>query len=253
MWLKVDDKYHDHPKVRQLLETYEDDALPALGLWVMAGSWCGDQMSDGIVTGFVLRRWHSEWRQLAGMLVEVGLWELVDVDGREGFAFHDWLDYNDSRDRIESDRLAKAMRVALQRDVPLVTAIRRRDKDRCRYCGTAVDWRARRGDTAATYDHVKPITEGGLNTLDNVVVCCKRCNDLKGRRTLREAGMRLLAPGSLGAPIPDDERPPSASRSRAVPRTEPAHQGSTPGSGRVGSGSDDVPRTPTATKTRGQR
>lgn len=233
MWFKVDDKFHDHPKVQQLLEEYDDDAVAAFGLWVLAGSWCGDQMSDGIVSGFVMRRWSSDWERLAAMLVAVGLWEPVD-DRRVGF--HDWTDYNDTRARIESDRHAKAMRVALQRDVPLVTAIKRRDKDRCRYCGTQVDWRARRGDAAATYDHVKPITSGGRNTLDNVVVCCKGCNDRKGRRTLREAGMQLLVPGRLGAPVPDDEPPPTA-------RPEPERERSTAGSGRVGSGSKNVPRT----------
>jgi hypothetical protein len=239
MWFKVDDKLHDHPKVQQLLEGYEDDALAAFGLWVLAGSWCGDQMSDGLISGFVMRRWHPDWKRLAALLVEVGLWDPVEVDGRHHHRFHDWLDYNDSRESIESDRLAKAMRVALQRDVALVTAIKRRDKDRCRYCGTQVDWRARRGDAAATYDHVKPIIDGGKNTLNNVVVCCKRCNDRKGRRSLREAGMNLLAPGSLGAPIPDEEAPASART------TELDQAGSTTGSGRVGSGAQDVPRTAT--------
>lgn len=243
MWFKIDDKFHDHPKVRQLLEVYEDDAVTAFGLWVMAGSWCGDQMSDGLISGFVLRRWHSDWKRLAAMLVEAGLWESVEIDGREHQQFHDWLDYNDSREQIESDRLAKAMRVALQRDVALITAIKRRDKDRCRYCGTQVDWRARRGDAAATYDHVKPIADGGTNTLENVVVCCKGCNDRKNKRTLREAGMKLLAPGSLGAPIPDEDAPASA-------RTELEHPRSTTGSGRVGSGAQNVPRTKTGSGTR---
>jgi hypothetical protein len=244
MWFKIDDKFHDHPKVRELLEVYEDDAIAAFGLWVLAGSWCGDQMSDGVVSGFVLRRWHSDWKRLAGMLVDVGLWEVVEVEGRHHHTFHDWLDYNDSRAAIESDRLAKAMRVALQRDVALITAIKRRDKDRCRYCGTQVDWRARRGDGSATYDHVKPISAGGTNTLENVVVACKGCNDRKNKRTLREAGMKLLAPGSLGAPIPDEDAPASAARTRA----DLEHPRSTTGSGRVGSGAQNVPRTGPGTR-----
>lgn len=225
MWFKVDDKLHDHPKVQRLLETYGDDGLTAMGLWVLAGSWCGDQMSDGIVSGFVMRRWHSDWKVLAAMLVDVGLWTIVTADGRENHEFHDWLDYNDSREKIMADRLAERMRVALMRDTQLVAAIKRRDKDRCRYCGCQVRWGNQRGPSGATYDHVKPVIKGGTNTVENVVIACRGCNSRKRHLTLKEAGMRLLKPGSMGAPAVEEA--PSSSRS-------------TPGSGRVGSGPQNV-------------
>lgn len=225
MWFKIDDKLHDHPKVQRLLEENGDDGLAAMGLWALAGSWCGDQMSDGYISGFVLRRWHTDWERLAGMLVAAGLWESVDRDGRPHHVFHDWIDYNDSRDKIMADRMAERMRVALMRDTKLVAAIKRRDRDRCRYCGCQVRWGNQRGPMGATYDHIKPIIAGGTNTIENVVIACRGCNSRKRHLTLREAGMRLLKPGSMGAPAVEEA--PSAGRS-------------THGAGRVGSGTQDV-------------
>lgn len=229
MWFKVDDKFHDHPKVRALLEQFEDDAVTAFGLWVLAGAWCGDQMSDGLISGYVLRRWHSDWERLSQMLVDAGLWEAVDVDGRPHRQFHDWTDYNDPREKILADRMAEKMRVALMRDTQLVTAIKKRDKDRCRYCGCQVRWGNQRGPSGATYDHVRPIIAGGKNTIENVVIACRGCNSRKRHLTLREAGMRLLRPGSMGAPALDED---------------PSSGGSTHGSGRVGSGPQNVLSTP---------
>lgn len=211
MWLKVDDKLHDHRKVQTLLERGDGDAM---ALWLLAGAWSGDQLSDGVISAFVLARWFpKDWQRMAAALVDVGLWESVEIDGRPHHRFHDWTDYNDSRETIESDRRANAMRMKLHRDGPLKAAILRRDKDRCRYCGTAVNWKAKRGNDAATYDHVIPLvpsdpaTKPGTNTLENVVVACKGCNDRKNRRSLREAGMKLLPPGSLGAPLTDGDAP----------------------------------------------
>ena len=225
MWFKIDDKLHDHPKVQRLLERYGDDGLAAMGLWTLAGSWCGDQMSDGLISGFVLRRWHSDWETLAFMLVDSGMWNVTDVDGRPHHEFHDWTDYNDTREKILADRIAEKMRVALIRDVELVTAIKARDRDRCRYCGCQVRWGNQRGPMGATYDHVVPIKHGGTNTIGNVVIACRGCNSRKRHLTLEEAGMRLLRAGSMGAPSVLEV--PSSSRS-------------TRGSGRDGSGPQDT-------------
>lgn len=248
VWFKVDDKLHDHPKVQRLFEEGNGDAL---GLWLAAGSWCGDQMSDGLISPFVLARWFPmDWQRMADALVGcavveggAGLWLPDEVGGRPHFRFHDWFDYNDSRDQIESDRRAAAMRMKFHRDGPLKAAILKRDKDRCRYCGTQVNWKAKRGPDAATYDHVVPLrpsdpsVRAGANTLENVVVCCKGCNDRKNRRSLREAGMKLLPPGSLGAPLADEDVPDSAAfleRAGHGSKSATEQPRSTNGSGRVG-------------------
>ena len=50
-----------------------------------------------------------------------------------------------------------------------------------------------RGSTPAelTLDHVIPKSRGGNSNWDNLVACCKRCNNRKGSRTPEEAGMKL--------------------------------------------------------------
>jgi 5-methylcytosine-specific restriction endonuclease McrA len=68
-----------------------------------------------------------------------------------------------------------------------------RDNHTCQYCGKT-------GDNL-TIDHVVPRSRGGKETWENMVVCCARCNNRKGSRTLEEAGMRLT-----GTPY----RPPSS-------------------------------------------
>lgn len=38
----------------------------------------------------------------------------------------------------------------------------------------------------ATVDHLHPISQGGRNTQDNLVVCCQRCNRMRGNLTVEE-------------------------------------------------------------------
>ena len=58
-----------------------------------------------------------------------------------------------------------------------------RDRYACVYCG--------RNQKALTIDHVIPVSRGGKTEFDNCVACCASCNNHKGARTPREAGMHL--------------------------------------------------------------
>ena len=58
-----------------------------------------------------------------------------------------------------------------------------RDSHTCQYCG----------GRAGTVDHVQPKCQGGKTSWDNLVACCRSCNQKKGGRTPAEAGMKLLA------------------------------------------------------------
>jgi len=249
MWVRVDDKFHDHEKVRLLLELYEGDAVTAIGLWTLSATWCGDQMSDGVISGFVLGRWRPDWKVYAQMLVEVGLWHEVDIGGRPHVEFHDWGVYNPSKAKAADDAAVHARKVALHRDPQLVAAIRARDQERCRYCGAGVDFNDRRSALGGTYDHVDP---DGPNNLHNVVVACRGCNSAKGHRTPDEWGYALLKPGSMGP----------ARRVRVVSETdldtsqnvEGSHAGRVgPGTGRVGSGSETYPDTGAEPGTKSKR
>lgn len=63
----------------------------------------------------------------------------------------------------------------------------RRDTYLCMYCGGSFH----RHDLSR--DHVRPISQGGEDTWNNVVTSCKRCNNQKANRTPEQAGMQLLA------------------------------------------------------------
>lgn len=90
-WFRADDQQHSHPKVIEA-------GLEAMGLWLLAGTYCCDKLTDGFVAWPVIERLaggKAKAKKLAKLLVdakgesEVGLWE--EVDG--GCRFHDWLVY----------------------------------------------------------------------------------------------------------------------------------------------------------------
>jgi len=66
-------------------------------------------------------------------------------------------------------------------------ALFKRDSRLCLYCG--VTFRSRE----LSRDHVTPISQGGLDTWNNVVTACRRCNNHKAGYTPEQAGMQLLA------------------------------------------------------------
>ena len=55
-----------------------------------------------------------------------------------------------------------------------------RDAYKCRYCQKQLT------RFTATLDHVKPVTEGGDNSLENLVTACLNCNSQKHRRPLSD-------------------------------------------------------------------
>lgn len=63
--------------------------------------------------------------------------------------------------------------------------IYRRDKWRCGYCSTECP------EQELTLDHVKPISQGGGKSWENLVTACRPCNTQKGGRTPEQARMPL--------------------------------------------------------------
>jgi hypothetical protein len=88
MWFKVDDKLHDHRKARKA-------GKAAMGVWVLAGSWCGNNLTDGFVPREILSRWGTP--KDAQALVAAGLWEQAEQDGEKGWRFHNWTDFQPSK------------------------------------------------------------------------------------------------------------------------------------------------------------
>jgi 5-methylcytosine-specific restriction endonuclease McrA len=175
-WARLDDNFHSHP--RTLLA-----GLEANGLFARAISYCADYLTDGFVP--------SEWAEQQGgkrpitRLIRAGLIEAVE----DGYMIIGYLERNPSRDEVNQSRTKDARKHSLHRDRDLVAAIRDRDGDDCRYCGVEVDWTDRRGGKGGTYDHVDPTGDTALN---NVVVACRGCHAVKGKRTPEQAGIVLL-------------------------------------------------------------
>ena len=61
-----------------------------------------------------------------------------------------------------------------------------RDHYTCQYCGKVFN------PADLTLDHVMPRSRGGSSNWDNLVACCKRCNNRKGNKLPDEVGMKLL-------------------------------------------------------------
>lgn len=96
-WFKVDDGLHSNRKVRHVRRTHPDkrrDIAP-FGLWVLAGSWCGDNPDTrGFIPAEVVEEWDDYALDLAERLVAAGMWIEATQDGEKGYRFHDWDDYN---------------------------------------------------------------------------------------------------------------------------------------------------------------
>jgi len=62
-----------------------------------------------------------------------------------------------------------------------------RDRGKCQYCGKNLAF------NEVTIDHVIPKSQGGPMHWHNVVLACQPCNNGKGPRTPKQAGMKLLS------------------------------------------------------------
>lgn len=60
-----------------------------------------------------------------------------------------------------------------------------RDHYTCQYCQSAYPTHE------LTFDHVIPVSRGGMRSWENIVSCCIPCNRKKGSQTPEEAGMVL--------------------------------------------------------------
>ena len=119
----------------------------------------------------------------------------------ETFTFDDWKDFSGDAQEKESIKT-----ISFKIKIPQVIAllfydhmpsrevkftrknIYERDEFRCQYCGQKSDTRG------LNLDHIIPLARNGKNTWDNVVCSCLRCNTIKGGKTLKEAGMKLIRP-----------------------------------------------------------
>lgn len=102
-WFKVDDKLHGHKKALRAGE--------ALALWVVAGSWSADHLTDGFIPDYVAARLMPGGHAMAEKLVDAGLWFPDELDGDDGWRFHDWDEFQPTADEVEAKREAARERM----------------------------------------------------------------------------------------------------------------------------------------------
>ncbi|NKV08573.1 hypothetical protein GS892_25015 [Rhodococcus hoagii] len=107
-WFKVDDAFHASRKLKSIPARYR---LAAAGLWVIAGSWCSQEKTDGHVPNYMIREWGATPKTVES-LVDAGLWSRE----HDGYAFRSWLEYNPSRAQVESERAASKERMQASRE-----------------------------------------------------------------------------------------------------------------------------------------
>lgn len=55
----------------------------------------------------------------------------------------------------------------------------KRDNYKCRYCGAKLD------DDTAQFDHILPLSRGGMDDTSNIAACCPTCNTSKANRIIQ--------------------------------------------------------------------
>jgi len=60
-----------------------------------------------------------------------------------------------------------------------------RDNHECQYCRVKLERKN------FTFDHIIPVSQGGKTNWKNIVACCVPCNQKKGSRTPKQAGIKL--------------------------------------------------------------
>lgn len=95
-WFRVDDRFAMHPKVIAAGNT-------AIGLWVRAGSWSAQLLTDGQVPRGPLAALGGKPRD-AQSLVDAGLWTVTET----GWSFHDWDGFQPSRAEVEQLRATRS-------------------------------------------------------------------------------------------------------------------------------------------------
>jgi len=186
-WGRLDDQANGNAKLLALSDA-------AWRMWGCALIYCQANLTDGFIPECVIVSFGVRAKNKAKVVDELctalvpgrgPLWYRTDG----GFQVHDYLVWNDSREKVEKERLTGKQRLALFQNPELRAQIRARDGDWCRYCHGPVRWTDRKGELGGTYDHVLPY---GGNSLENLVVACRSCNSRKGGRTPEEASMCLL-------------------------------------------------------------
>jgi hypothetical protein len=178
-WLKSSDTAAQHPIVLAPLAWPADDleglepmelANLLFGLAQRCAIYSAQYTTDyAISDAIVAQMVGSRWRHRAEQCAKAGYWSRTE---------NGWLLVDDAEHLFHIRRKAE-IEWERQRKVDisnpsLTVPVRMRDGDGCRYCGHIVQWTARRGNRAGTYDHRAP--GRSARHPEDLVVACGLCN-----------------------------------------------------------------------------
>lgn len=102
-WFKVDDGFYTSQKVMRIPREIRPQAL---GVWLMAGTWSADKMTDGVVPAHILNEFGCN-TEIFDAMIKSGLWKLhPDVNPGDDvvIVFHDWCEYQPTREQMLAKR-----------------------------------------------------------------------------------------------------------------------------------------------------
>lgn len=95
VWVKVDDKFWAKERVLNAFRTNP----ASLALWIRALSYCGDQLTDGVISRNALPMLEAKQDQIDSLL-QAGLW----VETPKGYEFRKYASYNPTAEKLEIER-----------------------------------------------------------------------------------------------------------------------------------------------------
>jgi 5-methylcytosine-specific restriction endonuclease McrA len=128
----------------------------------------------------------------------------ADDGSYANYDFNSWAELSELRKQFEPDLhdWVRTVRfdIAVPRIIRLITCDKlpsqrvklnrrnlfARDHNKCQYCGN------RFPTSELSIDHVKPRSQNGPDTWENLVCACVKCNSRKGGRTPEQAHMKLI-------------------------------------------------------------
>ena len=201
VWDRVHDGAAEMPEILGMART-QREADHLLGAYMSLHIYCAKHTTNGFLPEVKVRQ-HLRGRKLdafvaSGLLHAAGhaCECMKGQKWRPGAAYyvHHYLQWNPTKEEMEVDRAKRAE----LKDQELLKAIRRRDKDLCRYCGQQTNRADTVGRRGLVFDHVDPAQACGAR---NLVVSCRSCNSRKGQRTPEAAGLTLMPEPATANPV----------------------------------------------------
>ena len=176
-WIESHQELGRHPKTRRMAKQLGVSLPAVVGHLHYLWWWAMDFAQDGDVTGFdndevaEAALWDGNSVEFFQALASSGFIDVIHEEGQdEKCILHDWGQYGPF---LSGTELAGA-RLAWDKMRPFAApVVFERDGPLCSSCGSLDD---------LTIDHIKPLSRGGTNTLDNLTPLCRSCNSSKGNR-----------------------------------------------------------------------